>query len=38
MMEDYKDYILHDKKILSDGLHFVIVSKPGDAKNREIKD
>lgn len=37
MMEDYKDYILHDKKILSDGLHFVIVSKPGDAKIVKLK-
>ena len=30
--EDYRDQIIHDKKLLDDGLHFVIVTKPGDAK------
>ncbi len=36
-LEDYKDQIIHDKKLLSDGLHFIIVSKPGDAKIVKLK-
>lgn len=36
-MEDYKDQIIHDKKLLKDGLHFIIVSKPGDAKIVKLK-
>lgn len=32
LMDDYKDAIIHDKKFLSDGLHFIVVTKPGDAK------
>lgn len=36
-MEDYKDQIVHDKKLLADGLHFVIVTKPGDAKIMTLK-
>jgi 3-dehydroquinate synthase len=36
-MEDYKDAILNDKKMLSDGLHFVIVEKPGIAKIKILR-
>lgn len=36
-MIDYKDDIIHDKKILSDGLHFIVVTKPGDAKIVTLK-
>lgn len=36
-MEDYKDQIIHDKKLLADGLHFIVVSRPGDAKIVKLK-
>ena len=36
-MMDYKDDIIHDKKFLSDGLHFIVVTKPGDAKIVTLK-
>lgn len=36
-MEDYKDAIVHDKKFLSDGLHFIVVTRPGDAKIVTLK-
>lgn len=36
-LEDYKDQIIHDKKLLSDGLHFIIVCRPGDAKIVKLK-
>jgi len=36
-MEDYKDAISNDKKMLSDGLHFVIVDKPGSAKIKVLR-
>lgn len=36
-MDDYKDAIIHDKKMLSDGLHFVIVDKPGNAKIKVLR-
>jgi 3-dehydroquinate synthase len=36
-MDDYKDGISHDKKLLSDGLHFIIVTKPGDSKIVTLK-
>lgn len=35
--EEYKDQIIHDKKLLSDGLHFILVTKPGDAKIITLK-
>lgn len=36
-IEDYKDQIIHDKKLLADGLHFIVVSRPGDAKIVKLK-
>jgi hypothetical protein len=36
-MEDYKDQIIHDKMLLADGLHFIVVSRPGDAKIVKLK-
>jgi 3-dehydroquinate synthase len=37
-MEDYLDEIIHDKKNLADGLHFIIVTKPGDVKTHKLKE
>ncbi|MBN2300293.1 MAG: 3-dehydroquinate synthase [Acholeplasmataceae bacterium] len=35
---DYKDEIVHDKKYLSEGLHFVIVPKVGEVKSIILED
>jgi hypothetical protein len=37
-MDDYRDEILHDKKNLPDGFHFIIVTKPGDVKIVKLKE
>lgn len=37
-MDKYRDEIIHDKKNLADGLHFIIVTKPGDVKTHKLKE
>jgi len=37
-MDEYRDEIIHDKKNLADGLHFIIVTKPGDVKTHKLKE
>ncbi len=37
-IEDYKDEIKNDKKNLATGLHFIVVSKVGEAKIINLKD
>lgn len=35
--EDYKEHIIHDKKMTDQGLKFILVKKPGEAKIVTIK-
>ncbi len=35
--EDFRDFIMNDKKNLKDGLHFILVSKPGEANIHILK-
>lgn len=37
-IDDYKSEIVHDKKFLSDGLHFIVVPKAGTAKIIKLKE
>ncbi len=36
--DDYQAEIIHDKKNLADGLHFILVTKPGDVKIVKLKE
>ncbi len=37
LKEDYKDHIMHDKKMTDEGLKFILVTKPGEAKIVNLK-